>query len=82
MLVLIVMLGTPTRAETLSEPYGHCDAQTLDEAVALDRLGDREALRDHLRSYGCRLVFPREGLRPFPPERSIMPGRVGAERRR
>ena len=50
-------------------PYGHCDQQTLDEAVALDRAGDREALRHHLRSYGCRLIFPREGLNPFPPER-------------
>jgi hypothetical protein len=39
-------------------PYGHCDQQTLDEAVALDRAGDREALRHHLRSYGCRLIYP------------------------
>ena len=30
--------------------------------VALERLGDREALRDHVRSFGCRLYFPREGL--------------------
>ena len=27
-------------------------------AVALERLGDREALRDPVRSFGCRLVFP------------------------
>ena len=39
-------------------PYGHCDQQPLDEAVALDRAGDREALRHHLRSYGCRLIYP------------------------
>jgi len=53
---------------TLREPYGQCDQQTLDTAVALERAGDREALRDHLRSFGCRLVFPREELNPFPPE--------------
>jgi hypothetical protein len=57
------------RSEPLDSPYGGCDQQTLDEAVALERLGDREALRDHVRSFGCRLIWPREGLRPFPPER-------------
>jgi hypothetical protein len=58
------------RAQTLTDPYGHCDQQTLDEAIALDRLpGDKSFLRDHLRSYGCQLIFPREGLQPFPPER-------------
>ena len=55
--------------EHAAGPYGHCDQQTLDTAIALERAGDREALRDHLRSYGCRLVYPREGLRPFPDKR-------------
>src|SRR5262249_52192533 len=32
---------------------------TLDTAVALERLGDREALRDHVRSFGCRLYHRR-----------------------
>jgi hypothetical protein len=71
---LLALAATPAGAEplnTLREPYGTCDQQTLDEAVALERLGDREALRDHLRSYGCRLIWPREGLQPFPPERRV-----------
>ena len=70
--LLETALATPAGAEplnTLREPYRTCDQQTLDTAVALERLGDREALRDHLRSFGCRLVWPREGLNPFPPER-------------
>jgi len=70
-LAAAALLATAAHAEpenTLRDPYGHCDQQTLDEAVALERLGDREALRDHLRSFGCRLIWPREGLRQFPPE--------------
>ena len=55
-------------ARHIFSPHG--DQQTLNEAVALARAGDREALRDHLRSYGCGLYFPRERLRDFPPERS------------
>src|SRR6516225_5493214 len=58
-LALCLTLTTPARSETLAEPYGHCDQQTLDEAVAIDRLpGDKSFLRDHLRSYGCRLIYP------------------------
>jgi len=80
LLALFLVLATPAAAEplnTLTDPYGTCDQQALDTAVALERLGDREALRDHVRSFGCRLIFPREGLNPFPPER-----RDGRERPR
>jgi hypothetical protein len=69
LLALFLALATPAHSETLDNPYGTCDQQTFDTAVALERLGDREALREHLRSFGCRLIFPREGLQPFPPER-------------
>jgi hypothetical protein len=66
---LFVALATPAHSETLDNPYGSCDQQTLDEAVALDRLpGDKSFLRDHLRSFGCRLTWPREGLRVFAPQ--------------
>ena len=68
LVVLFLALATPVAAEPLDNPYGGCDRQTLDTAIALRRLGDREALRDHVRSFGCRLVFP-EALQPFPPER-------------
>jgi len=67
-LALFLALATPAHSKTLDNPYGGCDRQTLDTAVALDRLGDREALRDHVRSFGCRLIWPREGLQPFPPD--------------
>jgi hypothetical protein len=80
LLLTLALLASPAHSQplnTLREPYGHCDQQTLDEAVALERLGDRETLRDHVRSFGCRLIFPREGLRPFPPEerRALRPPR-------
>jgi len=68
LLALFLVLATPAHSEPLDNPYGGCDRQTLDTAIALERLGDREALRDHVRSFGCRLVFP-EALQPFPPER-------------
>jgi len=80
LVVLFLALATPVAAEPLNslrDPYGTCDQQTLDEAVALDRLpGDKEFLRDHLRSFGCRLIWPREGLQPFPPERKDRRGRL------
>jgi len=71
--LLALALATPAHSEPLDNPYGGCDRQTLDEAVALERLGDREALRDHLRSFGCRLIFPDEAFRPLPPERKQGP---------
>jgi len=43
---------------TLREPYGRCDQQTLDEALPLERAGDREALRSHLRSRGADFEVP------------------------
>ena len=52
----------------MNEPYRECSQQTLDTALALERLGDREALRDHVRSFGCKLYFPRKRLRDFPLE--------------
>ena len=67
--VTLMLLVTPAAAEPLDNPYGGCDQQTLDTAIALERLGDREALRDHVRSFGCRLIFPDAAFRPFPPER-------------
>jgi hypothetical protein len=68
-IAVVALAVTAANAEVLDNPYGHCDQQTLDEAVALDRLpGDKEFLRDHLRSFGCRLIWPREGLQQFPPE--------------
>jgi len=69
LLALFLALATPALSETLDNPYGGCDRQTLDTAVALERLGDRGALRDHVRSFGCRLIFPDEAFRPFAPER-------------
>ena len=69
MLALLLALATSTaHAEplnTLRDPYGHCDQQTLDTAMALERAGDREALRDHVRSYGCKLIWPREAFDLF-----------------
>jgi hypothetical protein len=69
LLVLFLALASPAHSETLDNPYGECDRQTLDTAVALERLGDREVLREHVRSFGCRLMFPDEAFRPFAPER-------------
>jgi hypothetical protein len=69
LVVLFLALATLVAAEPLDNPYGTCDQQTLDTAIALERLGDREALRDHVRSFGCRLIFPDAAFRPFPPER-------------
>ena len=73
MLALLLALATPAMSEPLHEPYRDCSAQTLDTAIALERAGDREALRDHVRSFGCRLIWPREGFETIPPE----PGRGG-----
>jgi hypothetical protein len=74
MLALLLALATSTaHAEPLQDPYRECSQQTLDTAIALERAGDREALRDHVRSFGCRLIWPREGFETIPPE----PGRGG-----
>src|SRR5262249_51442683 len=67
--LFVVAMVLPATAQTLDNPYGTCDQQTLDEAVALERFGDREALRDHVQSFGCKLIYPREGFEQFPPER-------------
>jgi len=56
MLALLLVLAAPAHAEPLDAPY--CSQQTLDETIALERLGDREAPRDHVRSFGCRLIYP------------------------
>ena len=47
MLSLLLALATPSMAEPLQEPYRDCSQQTLDTALALERAGDRRALRDH-----------------------------------
>ena len=67
LLAISLALATPTAAmsEPLHEPYRDCSAQTLDTAIALERAGDREGLRDHVRSFGCKLIWPRQAFDPF-----------------
>jgi hypothetical protein len=65
MLALLLALATPAMSEPLHEPYRDCSAQTLDTAIALERAGDREGLRDHVRSFGCKLIWPREAFDVF-----------------
>jgi len=50
LLAISLVLATQARGEPLDNPYRECSAQTLDTAIALERLGDREALRDHVRA--------------------------------
>jgi hypothetical protein len=64
MLSLLLALAAPAAAQPLDNPYGGCDRQTLDTAIALERAGDREALRDHVQSFGCKLIYP-EAFRLF-----------------
>jgi len=74
MLALLLALATSTaHAKPLHDPYRECSQQTLETAIALERAGDREGLRDQVRSYGCRLIFPWEGFEQFPPERGRRP---------
>ena len=42
-------------------PTASARSRPLDTAIALERLGDREALRDHVLSFGCKLVWPKDG---------------------
>jgi len=66
---LLALATSPVHAEPLHEPYRECSQQTLDEAIAMERAGvDREVLRDHVRSFGCKLIWPREGFETFAPE--------------
>jgi hypothetical protein len=69
MLSLLLALATPSMAEPLQDPYRECSAQTLKTAIALERAGDREALRDRVRSFGCKLIYPNEAFELFAPER-------------
>jgi hypothetical protein len=47
--------------------------------IALERVGDREALRDHVRSFGCKLIYakvfdlfePERAKRIKPPRRRL-----------
>jgi hypothetical protein len=67
--ISLATLATSTvRSEPLNNRYRECSQQTLEEAIALESSGDREALRDYVRSFGCALIYP-EALRPFAPER-------------
>ena len=60
-LLLLLLVATPALAEPTSPSWHDRDlyigistgnaTQTLDTAIALQRAGDREALRDHVRSY-------------------------------
>jgi hypothetical protein len=74
-LLLALATSAPARAEPLQDPYRECSPQTLDTAIAFERAGDQQALRDHVRSYGCRLIWPKEGFREFD-ERSGRPAQV------
>jgi hypothetical protein len=73
----LVALGSTARSEPLDNPYRDCSQQTLEEAIALERLGDREALHDHVRSFGCKLIWPREAFElfdePMPPSYDSAP---------
>ena len=62
---LALATSAPARAEPLDNPYRDCSRQTLDTAIAFERAGDREGLRDHVRSFGCKLIFPGEAFRLF-----------------
>lgn len=65
LMLFVVVMVTPAHSEPLDNPYGGSSQQTLDEAVALSRLpGDRSFPQDHVRSFGCPLIFANEGLRP------------------
>lgn len=58
-IALLVALATPASVQPLDRPTFICeDSQASEEANALARLGDREALAIHSRSYGCVLVVP------------------------
>jgi len=66
--LLLALAASTARAEplnTLRDPYGTCDQQTLETGIALERSGDRDALRDHVRSFGCKLIWPRQGFDPW-----------------
>jgi hypothetical protein len=68
--LLLALLASPAPSEPLDDPVGHCDQQTLDKPVAISRVGgDRGFLREHVRSYGCALICPKEAFEPFAPER-------------
>jgi len=62
---LALATSAPARAEPLDNPYRDCSRQTLETAIAFERAGDREGLRDHVRSFGCKLIFPGEAFRLF-----------------
>jgi len=66
----LALATTPAAAQTLDNPYGGCDRQTFDTAVALARSGDRRGLESHLRSYGCRGIDFR-AFRLFALEREL-----------
>jgi hypothetical protein len=74
-----VLVVTPALAEPLQDPYRDCSQQTLETAIAFERAGDRDGLRDHVRSYGCRLIFPREAFELFPSERERSRDRRGVD---
>jgi len=68
LIFLVVAFATPAASEPLVPDY-RCDAQTIDTALAFERAGDRQGLRDHVRSYGCKLIWPREAFEQFEPVR-------------
>jgi len=43
---LALATSAPARAEPLQDPYRECSQQTLDTAIAYERAGDKQALRE------------------------------------
>jgi len=62
-LALLMAIATPALAQPLDRPTFVCaDQQAAETAAALARLGDREALAIHSRSYGCVLIVPLDDI--------------------
>ena len=57
--ILFLALAAPAAAQPLDRPAFVCDdAQAVEEAIAIARLHDREALEIHARSYCGSPVLP------------------------
>jgi hypothetical protein len=56
--------SSTARAEPLENPHRDCNQQTLEEAIALERLGDREALSRPRAIVRLQADLPGRGVRP------------------
>jgi hypothetical protein len=72
--LLLALCASTAHGEPLQDPYRDCSQQTLETAIAFERAGDQPALTDHVRSYGCKLIWPREGFEQFKSEREEQRG--------